>query len=252
MKGLRQRATALRDQLQGRYVGLATRERVLVTAAGLALMGFTWDFAFHQSAEAEHAALDRQVEAANAQLKAQLATAAGMRDGGPGNELAALRLAVSRQRTELQAIQGRLQARVAGFVPPDQTERLLEDVLSHHPGMRLLSAEVLPAEPIQMTVAASATPGRTASAAAPTAPSAAPASEPASGSQAGTPALYRHGMRLELSGGYLEALEYLHELERMPWGLAWDRVDYQVEVHPKGRLILELHTISDREEWVGA
>ena len=31
MKGLRQRASALRDLLQGRYSGLATRERLLVT-----------------------------------------------------------------------------------------------------------------------------------------------------------------------------------------------------------------------------
>jgi MSHA biogenesis protein MshJ len=59
-------------------------------------------------------------------------------------------------------------------------------------------------------------------------------------------------MRLELSGSYLDALAYLHELERMPWGLAWDRVDYQIVAHPKGRLVLELHTISDREEWIGA
>ena len=236
MKGLRQRASALRDLLQGRYSGLATRERLLVTAAGFALVGFAWDFGFHQGAEVELANLERQVDAADGKLKAQLATAAGMRDGGSGKQLAALKLAVSRQRQELQDIQGRLQARIAGFVPPDQTERLLEDVLSHHPGMRLESADVLPAEPIQLTVApagASAAAGTTA------------AAQP-------TQTLYRHGMRLELTGGYLDALDYLHELERMPWGLAWDRIDYQVETHPKGRLVLELHTISDREEWVGA
>jgi MSHA biogenesis protein MshJ len=239
MKGLRMQATLLRDQVRGRYTGLALRERALVLATGLALTGFGWDMAFNQSAAREHEGLERQLEAANAQLNVQVATANAMRAGGPGKELDALRLAVSRQRTELRDLQGKLQQRIAGFVPPDQTEKLLEDVLSHHPGMKLEAAEVLAAERISLDAPAGA-PG-----------TAKQVPNVASGTSAGTQ-LYRHGMRLELSGSYLDALAYLHELERMPWGLAWDRVDYQIVTHPKGRLVLELHTISDREEWIGA
>jgi MSHA biogenesis protein MshJ len=105
---------------------------------------------------------------------------------------------------------------------------------------------VLAAEPISLDAPAAAA---TVTATAAGTPTQAP--NVASGSKPGTQ-LYRHGMRLELSGSYLDALAYLHELERMPWGLAWDRVDYQIVTHPKGRLVLELHTISDREEWIGA
>lgn len=234
-----QRINQLRDQVRGRYAGLALRERALVLATGLALTGFGWDMAFHQPAAREQDGLARQLDAANAQLTVRMATANAMRAGGPGKELDALRLAVSRQRTELRDLQAKLQARVAGFVPPDQTERLLEDVLSHHPGMKLEAAEVLAAEPISLDAPAGV------------AGAANPAPNVASGTQPGTQ-LYRHGMRLELSGSYLDALAYLLELERMPWGLAWDRVDYQIVTHPKGRLVLELHTISDREEWIGA
>ena len=46
--------------------------------------------------------------------------------------------------------------------------------------------------------------------------------------------------RLTLEGGYFDALDYLRGLERLPWALFQDRVRYQVEVWPRGRLELRL------------
>lgn len=232
MTALALRVGSLKAALVTRYSALTPRERALVLTTCIVGVGFMWGFALWLPAEEELQGVRTQLAAAERDLGANLKTSAALRSGGSGQELAALRLAVAQQRAEVALSKSKLQARIADFVPPDQTERLLEDVLTQHPGMRLEAAEVLAAVPLKVAAPA--------------------ASDAATAAAMAAPALFKHGIRLELAGSYLDALDYLHDLERMPWGLAWDRIDFQVVEHPKGRLVLELHTISDREEWVGA
>ena len=63
--------------------------------------------------------------------------------------------------------------------------------------------------------------------------------------------LYRHGLRIELEGAYPASVQYLERLEGSRWSLLWDRFDYEVQQYPNGRATIDLHTISDREEWIG-
>ena len=226
-------------KLQARYESLATRERVLIVVTGLALGAAAWDFTINQPMTV---ARDKQVvelERLRNDVQAQRALAATLRRDGGRAEVDALHAAVAKGQADLDEIQRRLQARVAGFVPPDKAERMLADVLTHYPGLSLVSAEVLEAQPLTTATPADAAPAADGGAQATAAP-------PPAG------LLYKHALRLELSGSYLDSLAYLRELEQLPWGLAWDRVDYQVSTHPNGRLVIEMHTISDRREWVGA
>ena len=235
----RMKILALSRKLQARYESLAMRERLLIVMTGLALGASAWDFVVNQPMTTARAEQAVELERLRSDVKAQRVLAATLRLDGGRAEVEALHAAVTKARADLSAIEQRLQTRMAGFVPAGKAEQMLADVLAHYPGLSLVSAEVLQAEPLGLG-------GRTGEVReASTAPDA-----PA-GSSSHTP-LYKHGLRLELSGNYLDSLAYMRELEELPWGLSWDRVEYQISTHPIGRLVIEMHTISDREEWGGA
>lgn len=63
--------------------------------------------------------------------------------------------------------------------------------------------------------------------------------------------LYRHGLRVELEGDFASTLEYIERVESSPWHLLWDRFEYRVERHPSARVTIDLHTVSEQEEWIG-
>jgi MSHA biogenesis protein MshJ len=67
----------------------------------------------------------------------------------------------------------------------------------------------------------------------------------------GASTLYHHGLRLEIQGDFAATLDYLRRLEASDWQLLWDRFEYRVESHPEARVTIEIHTLSEREEWVG-
>ncbi|GEM_PF-486518 len=66
-----------------------------------------------------------------------------------------------------------------------------------------------------------------------------------------TNSLYLHGLRLEIEGDFASTLEYLESIEDSPWHLLWDRFEYRVGDYPNARITIELHTISEQEEWIG-
>ena len=63
--------------------------------------------------------------------------------------------------------------------------------------------------------------------------------------------LYRHGFVLELRGGYEATLRYLRAVEEQPWQLFWDELHFEVLEYPQARVEIELHTLGQREGWIG-
>ncbi|GGK04369.1 type II secretion system protein GspM [Pseudomonas matsuisoli] len=126
----------------------------------------------------------------------------------------------------------------AGLVTPETMRRVLQDLLQEQPQLRLLGVQsfsqplVIPGnEPV-----ASNTPDAT------------------ERSVPQTPvALYRHGVRLTLEGGYFDLLGYLVAVQKSGWRLHWESLNYEVgESGPaKARISLELYTLSRTAGWIG-
>jgi len=68
--------------------------------------------------------------------------------------------------------------------------------------------------------------------------------------KAGIATIYKHGIVLELVGGYSSTLRYLKNFESLPWKFYWDAVRYEVLAYPKARISILINTISLDEEWV--
>jgi MSHA biogenesis protein MshJ len=62
---------------------------------------------------------------------------------------------------------------------------------------------------------------------------------------------YKHGLRIEISGDYLTTLDYLRSLEELEWGFFWDKFNLTVNKYPDANVVIEIFTLSLKQEWIG-
>lgn len=62
--------------------------------------------------------------------------------------------------------------------------------------------------------------------------------------------LYSHGIRMSLEGDYFALLRFVEAVEAMPDKLYWKRLDYKVADYPKGKVDIELYTLSINKDFI--
>lgn len=216
---LRELDTAFRER--------SMRERVMLVACAVALVFVALDNVGIQPIVAERRSLDVRIATREAEipgLEGELALLTQVTMTPEERRIADERAQIERQ---LEQIELRMTDSLEALVPPEEIVGLLEQILAATPSLRLVQLESRPPEELGAREQAdrSATPVGS--------------------------GLFRHGLRIELEGSYPATLRYLERLEKARWNLLWDRFDYQVQLYPKGRATIDLHTISDRKEWIG-
>ncbi len=161
-----------------------------------------------------------QVQAFDTQIQAALAKSAEDPDAANRARLAELEKQLKSTEESLSAITSRL-------VPPKEMTQMVEQILARNRRLEVIRVESLPAEPLRPAGDES----RQGPAKGPTKPLTA----------------YRHGMRIELKGEYLDVLVYLRELEELPWKMFWGQISLQTEQYPVSRVVLHIYTLSTRE-----
>ena len=63
--------------------------------------------------------------------------------------------------------------------------------------------------------------------------------------------LYRHGIKLKLTGGYFELRDYLLQLEQLPWRFFWQDFSFEVKEYPQSELEIIIYSLSTKQEFVG-
>ncbi|HSC83830.1 MAG TPA: type II secretion system protein GspM [Pseudomonas sp.] len=220
-----------------RWHNLASREQWLVLLVGLSLLGVFYVLLAGDPLGVRLAQRETEVSAANtrrleaetalAELQAKLAA-------DPNQPYHRALLAASASREELL---GQIDQATDELVTPEKMRQVLDELLRKQPGLRLVGLESF-SEPVKLPGAAPAVP-------------AAPTQVEKSASP--PVVLYRHGLVLQLQGGYFELLSYLQAIQASPWKLNWDSLDYQVgEAGPgQAQISLKLYTLSRKAGWVG-
>jgi MSHA biogenesis protein MshJ len=139
-------------------------------------------------------------------------------------------------RQRLESARGMLDARLrstaqiqARMIAPQDQARVLQGLLGEFPGLRLRSLDTLPAEPLGLPDA-----GPPGTATSPPAPA----------------ALYKHGVKLTVVGGYAALTRYMEKLEKLPVGFYWARAELDAGEHPEISLTLILYTLSLEPTWL--
>jgi MSHA biogenesis protein MshJ len=121
------------------------------------------------------------------------------------------------------------------LVPPDQMVSMLESMMARQDKLRLVSLAKLPIQSLD-TSAGQAKPAAS--------PAAAGATPQASAM------VYKHGVEIVLQGQYLDLMNYIAQLEKLPVRVVWGKLGLRVNAYPIATLSLTLYTLSLEKQWL--
>lgn len=210
------------QQLNARYDALKLREKrlvffglLLVLAYLLLILLLEPAWLRYQQAQRQTVQLQQQLAALTTQNE-QLAQELSVDINQPLRQQLAQQLELNQQQAEqLKPFQAR-------FITGSQTVALLHDVLAEMKALQLVSLQAAAAKPMHLPGQDSAEP----------------------------PALYQHLTTVVVQGKYDELQQLVQALERLPWLLSWQQLDYQVQQYPLAHLTLQLATVSEHESYI--
>jgi MSHA biogenesis protein MshJ len=205
-----------------RFAALSRRERLVVAALlviGPPLVALTL---WVEPAWRSHLALQ-------AELTASTADSARRANGPQADPNAMAKVELDSLQAQLARDRQAVAALSHSMVAPAEMVQLLERLLARHPGVRLMAMRSLASEPWT---------------------AAGPGATPAAGANAQTGGLYRHGVELELEGGWHSLRAYLADIERSPRRLQWGELQLSAQEHPAMRMKISLHTLSLEAAWL--
>ena len=146
---------------------------------------------------------------------------------------------IARLETKLLKIDERLLALTSDLINPIQMRMALIELLNLQAGVSLVSFEVAPSQALftaPLEEQSDKANGDT---------------KVQSASNQQNIGLYRHGIKLKLSGKYSALQQYLEKLESLSWKFFWQEFDYKVVEYPKGEIEVTLYSLSTKREFIG-
>ena len=218
--------------LMDRFDQRALRERVMVLVAALALVALLWDSILMRPLDRERKGRLQQVAMLRAEVSGLDKSVEAIVAQGVGDPDTASRKAVEKLQAEIGRLDGQLAGATAGLIAPKEMAHVLGQVLNRTSKLTLIKLKTLPPEAVVAPLVGNTNAAQAAV-------------------KAGATQIYKHGVEIEISGSYLETLQFLQSIEALPWRFFWDRVEYTVEQYPQGRLKLVIFTLGLQEGWVG-
>lgn len=215
-----------------KFDALQPRERLMVFAAGVAIIGGLIFVMVIDSALARLKTLAATAERHRgeiAQLQVQNAQLSRLLTQDPNAEG---RAQIEELQRRLLGYDSELRSVQQGLVPPNRMVRVLEDMLNRDTHVRLVKLRTLPVAALVEQEAAPA----------------AGADEKSAAS--GKNLVYKHGLELTVEGSYLNLLEYQARLEKLPWRMFFARTSVNSTDYPKVLMTITLYTLSLEEAWL--
>jgi MSHA biogenesis protein MshJ len=200
------------------------RERWLILGTAFAVLVLVIDLLALQPLLDDRTQLGRDMRTVEADIRTQNEEIARLQLELAKNPNEAPRRELAQLEQEMALLERRIAEVTRRLVAPDQMASVLQAVLSRAGRLQLISLENLEPQPLEITH-----PDR---------------DEPEAEA-------YRHGMRIVMQGSFNDALDYLQELEALPWSFFWDRLEIDAGEYPNNRVTIEVYTISVGEEWLG-
>lgn len=209
------------NNLQTKFEALTTREKFLVTGAVLIGLWVTWDSFFYQPTQKKQLARQQELNNVKQQITDQQLALIKLEHSTHEDPNLNNRNKLVRLKTEYSRLQELKMQSGKNFVPPHLMAVALSDILNQNSHLTLLKLDTLPATTLLESKQPQQNP------------------------------IYKHGLVITFSGGYLETLNYLRALEALPWHFIWESIDYRVKEHPIAETTIKAYTLSFKESWLG-
>jgi MSHA biogenesis protein MshJ len=221
-----------------RMEAASLRERLMIFAAAAVAVIALASSVLVEPELAKQRRLSRDVEQRQGEIRKmqeQLQQMALARQADPDQ---ATRKRIEALRARAAELEVKLKEEQRKFVSHERIGALLEELLGRNRRLQLVDMRTLPVAAID-----------------PAAPTQKPAAEkPGAEKPAARPVapgtIYRHGVEITISGTYLDLLNYLRDLEKLPSQMYWGRLELAAAAHPKVTLKLSVYTMSLDLAWL--
>ncbi len=219
-------------QLEARIDALSLRERGILFLVILGVLFWLATNVVFLSLRQEQQRLAHDVRARLNELQAMSAQNEAIKVKLAQDPEALAQARVAELKRTLAADEAAVAHIIRGLVSPRDMPRLVQQMLAKNQALQVVKLENLPAEALDE--------GKNA---------ATPAAQPAAAAN-NAARVYRHGMRIELRGQYVDIVRYLRALEAMPSKVFWGEVKFESEAYPVSRVTLVIYTISLNQAWL--
>ncbi len=134
---------------------------------------------------------------------------------------------IAELQSHLQLLETRLSYLQTTLISPDKMPELLRSLLKKNSNLKLIELKTLPVKGLLESSAENTeqTPKQDAP-------------------------VFKHGVEITIEGRYLDLLEYVTELEKMPWHVLWSKAALNAEHYPDSQLTLTVYTLSLDQTWL--
>ncbi len=218
------------ELVRSRIDGMSLRERAMIFAAAAFVVVALLSTLLLDPLLTSQKALTAQIVQQQEKRKELQAQMQALFQARKEDEHSPLRMRMAQLEQQWQERNAYLQSLRDRLVEPDKMVDLLQQVLNKNGKLQLVSLKTLPVSPMM--------------------PQGTNAAEAATKADNGQKQIFKHGVQITVRGGYLDALQYLAALEKLPVQLFWGDVIFSVERYPDAVLTLTLYTLSLDKTWL--
>jgi len=233
-----------------RFLTITPREQYLIIGSGIMVIFFSFYNLYLDNALTQVDSVEQKVKQTRSSNVAALKTIEVLEEALKTDPNASVEKQITRKQRKLESLDQRLLTLTTDLINPTQMRAALIDLLALQKGVSLVSLEVLPAQPLT-TKTPQANTSQDEQGSQSNTPLALSSKETTTNSDVAGMVLYKHGMRLTLSGGYFQLRDYLAQVETLDWTFFWQSFDYQLMEYPKSQLVIEIYSLSTNKEFIG-
>jgi len=231
-----------------KYLVLTVREQYLIFLTGLVAIFFIIFYLFIDAKIIKNKKSAQQIvrlQSSNQSLKFSTLEIQDALKRDPNEDT---RNKITQYEAKLAKIDEKLLMLTSDLISPVQMRYALLDLLKLDKGVSLLSFELLGAQPLLANKSSEDEPskGNQPKGDQPKESATNKNVEPAAGLN-----LYRHGIKIKLSGSYFDLQNYLSQLEKLSWKFFWQDFNFKLTEYPKNVLEIEMYSLGTKKEFVG-
>lgn len=144
---------------------------------------------------------------------------------------------INKLETHLGEVDKELLTLTSELIDPVQMRFALLDLLNLQKGVSLVSFQISPAQPLLANIG--------------TASDSEDDKSELTTKEISTDGLYKHSIKIKLSGKYFQLRDYLKSLEQLSWTFFWQDFDYKLQKYPVSELEVTLYSLSTKKEFIG-
>ena len=228
------------EKIREKLEAMSVRERVLIFAAAAFLIVSLLNYFLLEPFMLRQKALRGQLAQQQQMLQQVQSQVVALNQANSPDATSPLHQKIKQLKLELAEGNAYLKSNRERLVQPEKMAEHLQQLLNRNSRLQLVALQTLPVSPlIEQQEAVSLTQKQT---------------EKNTATAVSISVLdkqvFKHGVQLTLRGNYLDLLQYLHALEKLPQQMYWAKAQLSVVQFPSSDLSLTLYTLSLDKTWL--